>query len=374
MTCKGCRIVSGSSGPPVRLCPFPPQLPPPISTRLDISFGFEMWFNVWALVGSPIPGMTALTTADLSCAPLDAADRVLRLASHQTGNVTALDSTTRRSRRMTWAGWTWPVPDAAPCIGWTSGSWGRRPLHRSSTCVAVTERRYSRPFTILAQLRGLYTSNLQHAVQFRENIQRYNGALAFTSVNYEPDSRVNGGYRPFQIQGELYHRQGPLESRPGVAPTYAQVWFHEPALAKGADRGAPGGELLRGHLQDRPGTVGDRGIRSWRWNRGPIAVGRIYEPSRIVVLDRALYLWLTLRALPGRVSLCHLSYLPLHYVLLFPHGDHGWYPEFPRAPPTARAGSACIFFPPVFAHNYMQSNLLNTNLESKRPPNGLSVG
>ena len=73
MTDFSPRIVSGSSGPPVRLCPFPPQLPPPISSRLDISFGFEMWFNVWVLVGSPIPGMSALTPVDLSCAPLDAA-------------------------------------------------------------------------------------------------------------------------------------------------------------------------------------------------------------------------------------------------------------------------------------------------------------
>jgi hypothetical protein len=26
-----------------------------------------------------------------------------------------------------------------------------------------------------------------------------------------------------------------------------------------------------------------------------------------------------------RVSMCHESYLPLHYVLLFPHGDPGWH-------------------------------------------------
>jgi PIF1-like helicase len=40
---------------------------------------------------------------------------------------------------------------------------------------------------------------------------------------------------------------------------------------------------------------------------------------------------LTLRAPRGgpplqRVSILHPSYLPLHYVLLFPHGDPGWHP------------------------------------------------
>ena len=39
----------------------------------------------------------------------------------------------------------------------------------------------------------------------------YNGALAFTSVNYWRDRRLNEGFRPFQIQGELYRLQGPGE-------------------------------------------------------------------------------------------------------------------------------------------------------------------
>jgi helitron helicase-like protein len=52
------------------------------------------------------------------------------------------------------------------------------------------------------------------------------------------------------------------------------------------------------------------------------------EPGTVPSRD----LRLTLHAPPEggsalrRVSLCHPSYLPLHYVLLFPHGDPGWHP------------------------------------------------
>ncbi|KAN0072880.1 hypothetical protein V8E54_008994 [Elaphomyces granulatus] len=60
-------------------------------------------------------------------------------------------------------------------------------------------------------------------VQFRDNICRYNSALAFTSINFRADDRLAGGFRPFQIQGELYHLQGPLENEPGVAPSFAQI-------------------------------------------------------------------------------------------------------------------------------------------------------
>jgi hypothetical protein len=49
------------------------------------------------------------------------------------------------------------------------------------------------------------------ATEFRRNIRRYNGALAFTSAMYQADTRVDG-FVPFQIQGELYHLQGPLEN------------------------------------------------------------------------------------------------------------------------------------------------------------------
>src|SRR5436190_5983142 len=79
-----------------------------------------------------------------------------------------------------------------------------------------------------AELQELYTSTDPRAEQFRTNIRHYNGAFAFTSANYNADTRVTGYTPSFQIHGELYHLHGPLEPDDGVAPKFAQVWIHDP--------------------------------------------------------------------------------------------------------------------------------------------------
>jgi hypothetical protein len=47
---------------------------------------------------------------------------------------------------------------------------------------------------------------------FRANIRAYNCALAFTSISYKKDTRINfsRGIQCFQIYGELFHFQSPL--------------------------------------------------------------------------------------------------------------------------------------------------------------------
>jgi hypothetical protein len=72
------------------------------------------------------------------------------------------------------------------------------------------------------------TLNTPYARQFRNKIRHYNCALAFTSINYTKDERLRRGFRPFQIQGELYHLLGPIENEPGVAPAFSQIWIHDP--------------------------------------------------------------------------------------------------------------------------------------------------
>jgi len=79
-----------------------------------------------------------------------------------------------------------------------------------------------------AELQELYTSTDHRAEQFRTYIRHYNGAFAFTSANYKPDTRVTGYAPSFQIHGELYHLHGPLEPDDGVTPKFAQVWIHDP--------------------------------------------------------------------------------------------------------------------------------------------------
>ena len=57
----------------------------------------------------------------------------------------------------------------------------------------------------------LYTADTPIAKRFRSHIQKHNSALAFTSLNYQPDKRTQGGLQCFQIHGALYHMAGPLE-------------------------------------------------------------------------------------------------------------------------------------------------------------------
>jgi hypothetical protein len=65
------------------------------------------------------------------------------------------------------------------------------------------------------------------------NIRQYNSALAFTSIAYTPDRRLGvHAYNPtFQIQGELYHLQGPLNPQAGNDPMYAQYFIYDPDKA-----------------------------------------------------------------------------------------------------------------------------------------------
>ena len=52
-------------------------------------------------------------------------------------------------------------------------------------------------------LQSLYNDDTSLASHFRTHIQKYNSALAFTSLKYKPDQRVRGRLQCFQIHGAL---------------------------------------------------------------------------------------------------------------------------------------------------------------------------
>jgi hypothetical protein len=83
------------------------------------------------------------------------------------------------------------------------------------------------------ELHNLYTSQNPHAKQFRENIRRYNNALAMTSLGCKVDESVNRGNGPyvFKIQGRLSHLAGSLLPEEEEAPVYAQLYIYDPAEA-----------------------------------------------------------------------------------------------------------------------------------------------
>ena len=82
-------------------------------------------------------------------------------------------------------------------------------------------------------LRSLYTEGDPLSQAFRNNIRAYNCALAFTSISYNKDKRINfsGGIQCFQIYRELFHYQGPLEPDPQDPPQFAQLFFYDPDYA-----------------------------------------------------------------------------------------------------------------------------------------------
>ena len=80
------------------------------------------------------------------------------------------------------------------------------------------------------RLRSLYTEQSDEAQHFRDHIRAYNSAMAFTSCKYTEDDRVSAGYKSFTIKGELIHSTGRFHPR-GQVPSFAQFYFLDPVIA-----------------------------------------------------------------------------------------------------------------------------------------------
>ena len=220
-------------------------------------------------------------------------------------------------------------------------------------------------------LRDLLESTTTSARQFRERLRSYNAALAFTSVNCTVTDRgvARGGPNCFQIHGELYHLQGPLEPPTDVAPRYAQLYFYDPSYATDVRlRARPDTQLdatILRCLTAMLSEVRNPFIALYQTARERLQVQPTTTPSRIILnpqmrlileagADRrrenlptsnevaviipdeygdASFRDIVLadRCAPNeqprysRINSTHAAYMPLHYVLLFPRGDTGWH-------------------------------------------------
>jgi hypothetical protein len=83
------------------------------------------------------------------------------------------------------------------------------------------------------ELRTLLLDDSPRGRSFRKDIRKYNSALAFTSISYNKDTRLDlrGGIQCFQIHGELFHLQGPLRPDDGRTPSFAQLFFYDAEYA-----------------------------------------------------------------------------------------------------------------------------------------------
>ena len=217
-----------------------------------------------------------------------------------------------------------------------------------------------------AFLQALFKGVDPRARSFRQNIRAYNSALAFTSVSYTKDTRtdLSRGLHCFQIHGDLFHYQGPLEHGSQETPTFAQLFFYDPDFATGIRlqyRPQLDRTILRG-LHDML-TDHNPFIRIYKTARERLAAQPghfriLLNPQMRLVLqsgaDRRRENLPTSTELAGilpdeftdesrrdvllavrepgrtgqqlhRVPVTHAAYMPLHYVLLFPYGEYGWH-------------------------------------------------
>ena len=221
----------------------------------------------------------------------------------------------------------------------------------------------------LQPLQSLFVGDTAGSRLFRTKICEYNAALSFTSIKYTRDQRTvnwGNGVQCFQIHGELYHLQGPLEPAEDQHPQFAQLFLFDLAFA--ADSRSiqhptldpvilqqltdmlhqcnPYIEIYqtaKERLEDIPPELGnmqvilnprlqlimEAGADKRRYNlptsnEVAMIIGDEYCEAgfRDIVLAS--------RNSSGRLHLTtinpnHGSYMPLHYVLLFPNGELGWH-------------------------------------------------
>lgn len=202
--------------------------------------------------------------------------------------------------------------------------------------------------------------------EFRQHIRSYNSALAFTSVSYNKDLRLNltAGIQCFQIHGDLFHYQGPLDLSSQEAPQFAQLFFYDsdfatrtrharnptlnpttlraltdmlfecnpfiPLYQTARERLRTQTTYNRIILNPQMRLVVESGADRRRENLptstevAAILPNEFGEASR-----RDIILAIRNPSVNGpqlkQVHVTHAAYMPLHYVLLFPYGDYGWH-------------------------------------------------
>ena len=212
-------------------------------------------------------------------------------------------------------------------------------------------------------LYNLFVNATNAAKEFRENIAQYNAALAFTSLGVDIDRSVVGrGPSVFRIHGELTHLSGSLLPERGQPASYAQLYVYDPHAAYcfrvirnenlSLATLASLQHVLRvhhkySHLYQHAYEVLQQYDNPDCYMKLCVLPGN--DPRRYnvptadevaVVLpgDNAIkgdYRDIILHLRPEyydghhlrlqRINEGHPAYVPLHYVLLFPHGEPGWY-------------------------------------------------
>ena len=214
----------------------------------------------------------------------------------------------------------------------------------------------------------MVTANTEEAKRFRKKIREYNSALSFTSLKYSPDNRsalLGAGVNCFQIHGELYHLQGPLEPEAGQVARFSQLFLYDPEYAAKV-RHDSHPELENNILERLTVMMHEINpfVSIYKMARERLAEQVDHGQDSRIILNRRLELVLEVGAGRRRFNLptgqevvmiipkewaepslrdvvlatrpqsgtmgfstidaSHASYMPLQYVLLFPHKELRW--------------------------------------------------
>jgi hypothetical protein len=206
------------------------------------------------------------------------------------------------------------------------------------------------------ELYKLFTEDSTQAKEFRESIRQYNCALAFTSFGAKEQDVNSGGGGPWvwKTGYTIYHRAGALIPAADRPPTYAQLYFYDPVDAlnyrmnRNKDLSRETMDCLQNMLlrvnryktlffhafeilESTPSRelgiriIADPSTDLRRYNDPTVDEIAVIVPGdqehardpRDIILHRR----------GGDLEFIHdhhRAYAPLHYVLLFPYGTHGW--------------------------------------------------
>ncbi|KAF8595117.1 hypothetical protein BDV93DRAFT_415339, partial [Ceratobasidium sp. AG-I] len=218
-----------------------------------------------------------------------------------------------------------------------------------------------------ATLWDLFTRVHPLSQNFFENIRQFNAALAFTSLGtgkpISNEQPPGGGPYIFKIGGEVYHQSADLVPIPNGPnpPCYAQLYVYDkledaadqrsahPSNSK-CDRGLMReltGVLhashhyatLYKHAWQRMNENGPGGVQNVsmvirqnrnddrrRYNRPTSDEIAVIIPDQAVDMQRNIVLFKQGGGFK-RIDAWNPAYACLHYVLLFPHGEHGFQQE-----------------------------------------------
>jgi hypothetical protein len=228
-------------------------------------------------------------------------------------------------------------------------------------------------------LKDLLTSNDHLSKHFLDNIRQCNTVFAFTSFGTTGTSdNFNNGISSLKVHGELYHLQGPINGdNVDFEPSYAQLYIYDPEFAA-QKRSTNGNNInlndelitLRSYMlhndcdspfvniyqhaheilsveAGRQSTMDESNQFHVRLNpemKLELIVGNdrrthnLPTANEVAIIVPNEYnecsfrdILITYRgdqntgnSLYKRINETHATYMPLHYVLLFPMGDYGW--------------------------------------------------